>query len=173
LNDPEVSQAIIFTSTKRFADELVDSLRYRGHQAEALHGDMNQSRRIRTITRLRKEEIRVLVATDVAARGIDVQTVSHVINFDLPSQTEDYVHRIGRTGRAGANGIALSFAAFKDKKIVSEIEKFTGQEIMLHVIDGLEPTARKAHSIPKNAKHKQRPPRKPFKRRERPLKRTS
>lgn len=140
LNDPIITQAIVFTATKRFADELVNDLRDRGFSAAALHGDMNQNQRNRTIVRLRKEEIRILVATDVAARGLDVQTISHVINFDLPSNTEDYVHRIGRTGRAGANGVALSFAAFRDKPIVIQIEKYTGQPIITHTIQGLEPT---------------------------------
>ena len=145
LTDPNITQAIIFTATKRFADELVDELLDRGCHAAALHGDMNQRQRTRTIARLRQEEIRILVATDVAARGIDVQTISHVINFDLPNGEEDYVHRIGRTGRAGANGIALSFAAPKDKQLVMQIERFTGQQITPHVIPGLEPTI-KAHS---------------------------
>jgi superfamily II DNA/RNA helicase len=140
LTDPVIKQAIVFTSTKRFADELVADLRDRGFSAAALHGDMNQSQRTRTIIRLRNEEIRILVATDVAARGIDVQTISHVINFDLPNNREDYVHRIGRTGRAGASGIALSFASSKDRDVVMEIEHFTGQQFVPQVIPGLEPS---------------------------------
>lgn len=152
LNDPIIKQAIVFTSTKRFADELVDGLRDRGHSAAALHGDMNQMQRTRTIIRLRNEEIRILVATDVAARGIDIQTISHVINFDLPNNTEDYVHRIGRTGRAGVNGIALSFAGFKDKQVVMQIEQFIGQQINTHVIPGLEPSSKSTSgkTYPKN-----------------------
>ena len=151
----------MFTATKRFADELVDGLRERGYSAAALHGDMNQSQRNRTIIRLRKEEIRVLVATDVAARGIDVQTISHVINFDLPNNTEDYVHRIGRTGRAGANGIALSFAASKDKYFVAQIEKFTGQAIMTHIVQGLEPSL-KGDSKPRPSRNSRRAPQQRF-----------
>ena len=81
----------------------------------------------------------ILVATDVAARGIDIQTISHVINFDLPRSTEDYVHRIGRTGRAGATGIAMSFASSKDMSIVRQIEKFTGQKLNMQQIPGFEP----------------------------------
>ena len=142
LSDPIIKQVIVFTSTKRFADELVDGLCERGYSAAALHGDMNQMQRTRTIVRLRNEEIRILVATDVAARGIDIQTISHVINFDLPNNTEDYVHRIGRTGRAGANGIALSFAAHKDRQVIMQIEQFIGQPITPFVIPGLEPSAR-------------------------------
>lgn len=150
LADVELKQAIIFTSTKRFADTLVDELHSRGNRAAALHGDMNQNQRNRTISKVRRGEVRVLVATDVAARGIDVQTISHVINFDLPSSKEDYVHRIGRTGRAGANGIALSFAAHKDKHLVIQIEKFTGQTIPSHVIPGLEPVRKATHKPSSN-----------------------
>ena len=142
LSDPLVNQAIIFTGTKRFADQLVEILYKNGHHAAALHGDMNQRQRSRTLERLRRGEIRVLVATDVAARGIDVHTISHVINFDLPNNAEDYVHRIGRTGRAGAKGIALSFAAYKDMSLVKQIEKFTGYSITPSVIAGMEPKSK-------------------------------
>lgn len=139
LNDPAINQAIVFTSTKRHADQLVDQLFELGHRATALHGDMNQRQRTRALLRLRKGEVKIMVATDVAARGIDVQTISHVINFDLPRSVEDYVHRIGRTGRAGAKGIALSFASGCDFQLVKKIEQFTGQPIATHVVDGLEP----------------------------------
>lgn len=139
LLDPTINNAIIFTSTKRYADELVDELYDRGHRSAALHGDMKQNQRTRTIRRMRDGEIKFLVATDVAARGIDIQTISHVINFDLPQCAEDYVHRIGRTGRAGANGIALTFAAPNDGYLLREIEKFTGQKITTHTIPGMEP----------------------------------
>lgn len=142
LNDPSLNQAIIFTATKRFADQLVKILYDNGHEAAALHGDMNQRQRTRTLTRLREGNLRILVATDVAARGIDVLTISHVINFDLPRNAEDYVHRIGRTGRAGTKGIALSFAASKDIGLVKQIEKFTGYQITPSVIAGMEPKAK-------------------------------
>lgn len=142
LNDPEINQAIVFTSTKRFADQLVDELYDQGCKAAALHGDMNQRQRTRTITRLRGGDIRFLIATDVAARGIDVQSISHVINFDLPRSAEDYVHRIGRTGRAGASGLALSFAAHNERHLVTKIEQFTGQSISAHTVAGMEPTAK-------------------------------
>ncbi|MBA2726746.1 MAG: DEAD/DEAH box helicase [Parachlamydiaceae bacterium] len=138
LNDPEMNQAIVFTSTKINADQLVDTLYEQGHNVAALHGDMNQRQRTRTINQLRLGEIRVLVATDVAARGIDVSTISHVINFDLPSNAEDYVHRIGRTGRAGTKGIAMSFAAGRDSMLVRKIEQFTGQKIALIIVPGFE-----------------------------------
>ncbi|MEI6242333.1 MAG: DEAD/DEAH box helicase [Chlamydiota bacterium] len=142
LKDPNITQAIVFTSTKHQADALADKLYELGHQAAALHGDMSQRERTRTMMELRKERIRVLVATDVASRGIDVLTISHVINFDLPACAGDYVHRIGRTGRAGACGTALSFVSFKDKHLLKRIEIFTGQKITTQVIPGLEPKKR-------------------------------
>lgn len=139
LRDITLKQAIVFTATKRDADMLADNLSAQGHEAAALHGDMNQRDRTRTLTKLRHGGLRVLVATDVAARGIDVVGITHVINFDLPKFAEDYVHRIGRTGRAGASGIAVSFASGKDGVNLKKIERFTGQRIDSHVIPGLEP----------------------------------
>ncbi|GAB1235561.1 DEAD/DEAH box helicase [Ferrigenium sp. UT5] len=139
LRDVDLNQAIVFTATKRDADSLADSLSAQGHAAAALHGDMNQRERNRTLVNLRRGNVRVLVATDVAARGIDVPGITHVINFDLPKFAEDYVHRIGRTGRAGATGIAVSFASNRDAGTVRNIERFTGQTIQTHTIEGLEP----------------------------------
>jgi len=139
LRDMELKQAIVFTATKRDADTLADNLSAQGHEASALHGDMNQRDRTRTLTKLRHGRLRVLVATDVAARGIDIVGITHVINFDLPKFAEDYVHRIGRTGRAGASGIAVSFASGKDGVNLKKIERFTGHRIASHVIPGLEP----------------------------------
>jgi superfamily II DNA/RNA helicase len=139
LSDIALKQAIVFTATKRDADTLADSLSAQGHEAAALHGDMNQRDRNRTLTRLRHGGLRVLVATDVAARGIDVAGITHVINFDLPKFAEDYVHRIGRTGRAGATGVAVSFASGKDGVNLKKIERFTGQRIVSHIVPGLEP----------------------------------
>jgi len=139
LDNTDLSQAIVFTATKRDADDLADHLATRGHHAAAMHGDMSQRERTRTITRLRHGAVRVLVATDVAARGIDVAGISHVVNYDLPKSPEDYVHRIGRTGRAGASGIAISFASVRDGMNVSRIERFIGQQIPCHTLPGLEP----------------------------------
>ena len=142
LADVSINQAIVFTATKRGADKLAGDLHGSGHSAAALHGDMNQSQRNRTLSRMRSGNVRVLVATDVAARGIDVQTITHVFNYDLPKIAEDYVHRIGRTGRAGANGIAISFAAPDDRLQLRQIERFTGSQIEAHVVPGLEPKAK-------------------------------
>jgi superfamily II DNA/RNA helicase len=139
LRGVDVDQAIVFTSTKRAADELADALVSQGFPAAALHGDMNQGQRNRTLGNMRRGNVKVLVATDVAARGIDVPTISHVINFDLPRMAEDYVHRIGRTGRAGRSGIAISLAGVRDHSQVKTIERFTTQPITVHVVPGLEP----------------------------------
>jgi len=142
LRDADLQQAIVFTSTKRAADDLAQDLHMQGFSAAALHGDMKQGARNRTLQSLRRGGLKVLVATDVAARGIDVQGISHVINFDLPSQAEDYVHRIGRTGRAGRNGVAISFANVREHHLVKTIERFTTQAIEVSVIEGLEPKVR-------------------------------
>jgi superfamily II DNA/RNA helicase len=136
---PDVNQVIVFTSTKRHADLLAEDLYAAGHKTAALHGDMTQGARNRTLTKLRHGDVKVLVATDVAARGIDVQGITHVINYDLPKFAEDYVHRIGRTGRAGKTGIAVSFASHMDRHQVRKIEQFTGQRLEASVIVGLEP----------------------------------
>ena len=138
--DPDMTKAIIFSATKRDADNMARELYSRGHAAAALHGDMKQSDRNRTMSNMRRGKIRLLVATDVAARGIDVAGISHIINFDLPKCGEDYVHRIGRTGRAGASGIAISFASSKELNELSRIERYIGETLPEHIVPGLEPT---------------------------------
>lgn len=140
LRDTSLDQAIVFTSTKRGADELADRLCDEGFSAGALHGDMNQRQRTRTLGLLQRGRIRILVATDVAARGIDVQGISHAINYDLPMQAEDYTHRIGRTGRAGNSGLAYTLAVHSERHKVRRIEHFIGQPIPVEVVAGLEPT---------------------------------
>lgn len=136
---PDVNQAIIFTSTKRHADLLAEDLYAAGHSTAALHGDMTQGARNRTLTKLRHGDVKVLVATDVAARGIDVHGITHVINYDLPKFAEDYVHRIGRTGRANNSGIAISFASNTDRHLLRKIEQYTGHKFEPAVIAGFEP----------------------------------
>jgi len=142
LSGQDVNQAIVFTSTKRHADQLADDLGAIGHKVAALHGDMKQSARNRTLTKLRHGDVRVLVATDVAARGIDISGISHVINFDMPKFAEDYVHRIGRTGRAGNTGTAISLVSGSDRPVLGHIERFTGKRLEAHIIPGFEPTRR-------------------------------
>ena len=148
LRDADLTQAIVFTATKRGADKLAGALYDKGHASAALHGNMNQSQRNRTLARLRSGNVRVLVATDVAARGIDVASITHVFNYDLPRVAEDYVHRIGRTGRAGATGIAISFAAPDEGHQLKQIERYTGQQIARHVIEGMEPKIKARTSAP-------------------------
>ncbi|MEI2415852.1 DEAD/DEAH box helicase [Orrella sp. JC864] len=140
LRDASLDQAIVFTSTKRGADDLADRLTDQGFPAAALHGDMNQRQRTRTLSQLQRGQLRILVATDVAARGIDVQGISHAVNFDLPMQAEDYVHRIGRTGRAGRSGLAFTLVTHAERHKVRRIEQYIGQPIPPQVIAGLEPT---------------------------------
>jgi superfamily II DNA/RNA helicase len=139
LTDVDMNQALVFTATKRDADSLADRLSAQGLSVAALHGDMNQRERNRTLLNMRNGSVRVLVATDVAARGLDVRGISHVINFDLPKFAEDYVHRIGRTGRGGSSGIAISFASNRDAQMLKRIERYTEQSIKMHTIEGLEP----------------------------------
>lgn len=138
LADETVGQAIIFIATKLDAGDLADRLLGQGKKAAALHGDMPQRERTRTLARLKKGEVDVLVATDVAARGIDVAGITHVVNFDLPKFAEDYVHRIGRTGRAGREGVAISFAAKHEVPALRRIEKFIGRKINPVEFDGLK-----------------------------------
>jgi superfamily II DNA/RNA helicase len=154
LDDPELTQAIIFTSTKKGADILADNLAKQGHQCAALHGDMRQSARNRTVEQLRRQKLRFLVATDVAARGLDIKGISHVINFDLPMAAEDYIHRIGRTGRGGASGIATSLVSADDWIKLKRIEKLTGNRLERHVIDGLEPKNPEPEHVDAESQHK-------------------
>ena len=139
LTDRSVEQALVFTSTQRDADWLADRLADMGHHVASLHGGMPQGRRNRVLQGLRSRHLRVLVATDVAARGIDVPTISHVINYGLPMKAEDYVHRIGRTGRAGRSGLAVTLAERRDAGMIHSIQRFTTQRIPPATIAGLEP----------------------------------
>jgi superfamily II DNA/RNA helicase len=139
LTGREVDQALVFTSTQRDAEVLADRLAEMGHAVEALHGGMPQGRRNRVLQGLRNKRLRVLVATDVAARGIDVPSISHVINFGLPMKEEDYVHRIGRTGRAGRTGLAVTLAERRDFGMIQRIQRFTTQRMPVATITGLEP----------------------------------
>jgi len=139
LTDKDMDQCVVFTSTQRDADELAHKLGEIGHAVAALHGAMPQGRRNRVLQALRQRQLRVLVATDVAARGIDVPTITHVVNFGLPMKAEDYVHRIGRTGRAGRNGLAITLGERRDIGMIRRIERFTTQPIAVAVVAGLEP----------------------------------
>jgi superfamily II DNA/RNA helicase len=125
----DVKNAIVFCNRKTTVRELTSSLRRAHLHAGQIQGDMDQSARIAEFDRFKRDEINILVASDVAARGLDVKGVSHVFNFDVPWQPDDYVHRIGRTGRAGATGIAITLATKAEGELVERIEKLTGQKI--------------------------------------------
>ncbi len=142
LSAQDVDQAIVFTSTRVDADTLSEEISSWGIPCSALHGDMRQSARNRTLESMHKRKIKVLVATDVAARGLDVAGISHVINFDLPRGAEDYVHRIGRTGRGGRSGTAISLVSSRDRGLLTRIGQYTGQQIPASTIAGLEPRQR-------------------------------
>jgi superfamily II DNA/RNA helicase len=129
LRHEEFKNAIIFCNRKTTVRELTTSLKRSGFSVGQIQGDMDQSDRIAEFDRFKKDEINVLVASDVAARGLDVRGVSHVVNFDVPWQPDDYIHRIGRTGRAGAKGIAITLATREDADAVAAIEKLTGFKI--------------------------------------------
>ena len=143
LRDANIDQCVIFTSTKAMTEVIADELYEKGFAANCLHGDMPQGWRNRTLMDLRKGRCKILVATDVAARGIDVPTITHVINYDLPKQAEDYVHRIGRTGRAGRTGIAITFAEVNEYVKVHKIEKYIGRKLNEVTVEGMEPTRKR------------------------------
>ena len=149
LSDPELDQAVVFASTQIESEKIADTLRANGYQASALHGAMPQAVRNRRLEALRKGHTRILVATDVAARGIDVPRISHVINFGLPMKPEDYTHRIGRTGRAGRNGIAITLAEHRDRIKIRAIERFTQQPMTAAEIEGLEPQLKPSFTKPR------------------------
>jgi ATP-dependent RNA helicase RhlE len=129
LNDKKIETALVFTRTKHGADKVVKVLLAKGIKAEAIHGNKAQNARQRALTNFKSKETRVLVATDIAARGIDVDDLAYVINFEIPNIPETYVHRIGRTGRAGANGTALSFCEDEELTYLKDIQRLIGKKI--------------------------------------------
>ncbi len=135
----EVKNALIFCNRKRDVDILQRSLTRHGLDAAALHGDMPQPKRTETLERFKNGEIRLLVASDVAARGLDIEGLSHVFNFDVPYHAEDYIHRIGRTGRAGRPGRSLTLAAPEDGKAVAAIQQLIGKAIPLERMADIAP----------------------------------
>lgn len=142
LRDASIDQAIVFASTQIECDGLAGDLQQAGFSAVALHGALSQGLRNRRLMALRNGQVQILVATDVAARGIDVPTITHVFNYGLPMKAEDYTHRIGRTGRAGRDGLAVTMAEFRDRRKIGDIEAYTQQRIKAEVIPGLEPKER-------------------------------
>ena len=142
LRDTSINQAVVFASTQVECDGLANDLVQDGFSAVALHGALSQGLRNRRLMAFRDGRVQVLVATDVAARGLDVPTITHVFNFGLPMKAEDYVHRIGRTGRAGRSGQAITIAEFRDRRKIGDIEHYTQQNLKPSVIAGLEPQQR-------------------------------
>ncbi len=139
LRDASINQAIVFASTQIECDGLAADLQQDGFDAVALHGALSQGLRNRRLMALRNGQVQILVATDVAARGIDVPTITHVFNFGLPMKAEDYTHRIGRTGRAGRDGLAVTFAEIRDRRKIMDIEAYSRQPFKAEVIPGMEP----------------------------------
>ncbi|PRW62532.1 DEAD/DEAH box helicase [Actinopolyspora mortivallis] len=133
-----IDAAIVFARTKQLTEELTEQLRLRGFNAAAINGDIAQAQRERTIEQLRRGRVDILVATDVAARGLDVDRVSHVLNYDAPHDSESYVHRIGRTGRAGRSGEAILFVTSRERQLLRSIEKATGQSIARMELPSIE-----------------------------------
>lgn len=129
LQDRQIETVLVFTQMKHAADKLAYKLNKAGIRAEAIHGDKSQHSRQRALENFKSRKTRVLVATDIAARGIDIEELSHVINFDLPNVPETYVHRIGRTGRAGAGGVAISFCDANEKPLLNDIQKLNRRTI--------------------------------------------
>jgi ATP-dependent RNA helicase RhlE len=127
--DHNMNSVLVFTKTRRKASWVTNRLRDAKIMAEEIHGDISQSQREKTLARYRDGQFPVLVATDVAARGLDVPSISHVINYDLPGTPEDYVHRIGRTGRAGRSGVAFSFVSEGERYMIRDIEKVVGRQL--------------------------------------------
>ncbi len=164
LKDPALSRVIVFSRTKHGANRIAEQLAKRGVDAAAIHGNKSQGARQRALEGFKAGRTRVLVATDIAARGIDVDEVSHVINFDLPNEPENYVHRIGRTARAGAAGVALSFCDGEEREYLRDIEKLTRQQIAVvaeHPFHAAAveaaSSARGARGAPPHARSRRRP----------------
>ena len=148
LSDASVTRALVFTRTKHGADKVVRQLERDHLKAEAIHGNKSQTNRTRALDNFRRGQTRVLVATDIAARGIDVQCISHVVNYDLPNIPESYVHRIGRTARAGSDGVALSFCDLEERPYLKDIERLIGQKVP---VDDAHPWHVKRNAAPGHA----------------------
>lgn len=138
IKDGDWERALVFTRTKHGANRLVDYLGKNGIGAAAIHGNKSQTARTRALSEFKSGKVRTLVATDIAARGLDIDKLPHVVNFDLPNVAEDYVHRIGRTGRAGCSGMATSLVSADEQKLLRPIERLLGSKIAVEVVEGFE-----------------------------------
>jgi ATP-dependent RNA helicase RhlE len=157
LKNPEMGSVLLFTRTKHGADKVARFLLEKGITAAAIHGNKSQNNRQRALSDFKNQKLRVLVATDIASRGIDIDALEHMINYDIPNIPETYVHRIGRTGRAGARGVAYSFCEHDDLACLRDIERLIRQSIPV-IEDHPFP---KTNFTPSPPKQQQRPPRKP------------
>jgi len=149
LEDPQLTRALVFTRTKHGADRVVRRLVRADIAAEAIHSNKSQVTRLRALENFRSGKTRVLVATDIAARGLDVDDITHVFNYDLPNESETYIHRIGRTGRAGASGKALSFCCDDQRNLLRDIEKLLGKPlpVLQHSIKTAAPAGHHASGL--------------------------
>jgi ATP-dependent RNA helicase RhlE len=159
-------QVLVFCKTKHGANRLAQQLERSGIEADAIHGNKSQNARVRALERFKANELRVLVATDIAARGLDIEALPHVVNSDLPHVPEDYVHRIGRTGRAGAEGEAVSLVSPEDRPLMAAIEKLMSRKVESRAIAGFEPGTR-GEARPQR-EHPSRRPQQPQSRRSQP-----
>lgn len=157
IGSKNLQKVLVFTNTKKQADDLVESLGLDGLPAAAIHGDITQPARQRALKDLQSGKVQVVVATDIAARGIDIEELPYVINYELPQDIEDYIHRIGRTGRAGNEGVAISFICVEEKKELRSFEKELKLTISHQIIEGFEPTEKERRDLrPKAFKNKDR-----------------
>jgi ATP-dependent RNA helicase RhlE len=150
-------QVLVFTRTKHGANRLAQQLERDGIVSDAIHGNKSQGARTRALKRFKNSELQVLVATDIAARGLDIEELPHVVNYDLPHVAEDYVHRIGRTGRAGASGQAVSLVSAEDRSLLSAVERLINRRIEQKIVAGFELGSRS--NAPAQPHDSQRPPR--------------
>ncbi|MCC7489432.1 MAG: RNA helicase, partial [Gammaproteobacteria bacterium] len=150
-------QVLVFTRTKHGANRLAKQLNAGGIEADAIHGNKSQPQRTRVLKRFKDDELRVLVATDIAARGIDIDELPHVVNFDLPHVPEDYVHRIGRTGRAGSTGEAVSLVTPEDRPLMVAVEKLMNRKVELRGVPGFDPGQKPVQHLPQRPQHHHRP----------------
>ncbi|HEX8151817.1 MAG TPA: C-terminal helicase domain-containing protein, partial [Thermoanaerobaculia bacterium] len=171
LEDAKLDSVLVFSRTKHGADKIARKLTQAGIETAALHSNRSQNQRIAALKAFKDGSVRVLVATDIAARGIDVKEISHVINFDFPMHPEDYVHRIGRTGRAAAEGDALSFVTPDDEPYVKQLEKLIRKSVERRTVKGFDytdqpprpaawtptPAQRRAKQIPQQRQQRRRP----------------
>ena len=150
-------QVLVFCKTKHGANRLAEQLNKSGIEADAIHGNKSQGARVRALKRFKDNELRVLVATDIAARGLDIEALPHVVNYDLPHVAEDYVHRIGRTGRAGAEGEAVSLVSHEDRPLMTAIERMMTRQVEQRVVAGFEPGHRSSRPAPQPQQRRSQP----------------